>query len=307
MKITLSTLELFKHINSDEVIELTDEQRSKLQEKLLEILLDVDSVCEKYSLKSYLAFGNALGAVRHKGFIPWDDDADIYMLRSDYEKFIRVFPLEMGDKYWLHTPEYTKDHLLLLGKVRLKNTSLKTYEDFNNPECGAFIDIFVIENVPDNVVLRSLHGTVSMGLAFVASCRKFFCLRKYLRRIVKDNPDLQFAYAIKVAIGCITAVLPMETWLHINTAWNSICKNENSKYLTIPTGRKHYFGEMMPRKDILPGYRTDYEGTKLYVFQHIEKYLNKVYGSDYMTPPPKDRIEKHAFLKPFYLDSNNRI
>ena len=82
-----------------------------------------------------------------------------------------------------------------------------------------------------------------------------------------------------------------------------MCKNESSKYLTIPAGRKHYFGEMMERKDILPGYRTEYEGKSLYVFQNVDKYLRKVYGSDYMTPPPADKIEKHAFLKPLIINA----
>ena len=74
----------------------------KLQGIQLGILKDFIDVCKKYDLKYFLIFGTAIGAARHKGFIPWDDDIDIGMLRSDYDKFIDIMDKEMGEKYNLH-------------------------------------------------------------------------------------------------------------------------------------------------------------------------------------------------------------
>ena len=77
----------------------------KLHDLQLEMLQDLEKICDKYNLKYFAVFGTALGAVRHNGFIPWDDDMDVGMLRKDYEIFIRVVEKEMGDKYQIMTPE----------------------------------------------------------------------------------------------------------------------------------------------------------------------------------------------------------
>ena len=171
---SLSTLEVFKHIQPEGAVVLTDEQLLDLQKTLNGILRDIVSVCAKHHLRYFLGGGSALGAIRHHGFIPWDDDIDINMPREDHDRFVQVFRQEFGTKYWVHTPEETAGYGLLLSRVLLKGTSVRTREDFHNPECGAFIDIFVIENTYDNAFLRNIHGFGCMAFGFAQSCRKFF-------------------------------------------------------------------------------------------------------------------------------------
>ena len=84
---------------SDGFYELSDDERYKLKQCLMEIYQDITFICKKYNLTFMLGGGSALGAVRHKGFIPWDDDLDLMMSREDYNKLIKVFPKEVGDKY----------------------------------------------------------------------------------------------------------------------------------------------------------------------------------------------------------------
>ena len=163
---SLSTLEVFKHIQPEGAVVLTDEQLLDLQKTLNGILRDIVSVCAKHHLQYFLGGGSALGAIRHHGFIPWDDDIDINMPREDHDRFVQVFRQEFGTKYWVHTPEETAGYGLLLSRVLLKGTSVRTREDFHNPECGAFIDIFVIENTERKLfsghffrLLRLTHGS----------------------------------------------------------------------------------------------------------------------------------------------------
>ena len=96
----------------------------KLHTLQLEMLSDLQKICEKYNLEYFAVFGTALGAVRHKGFIPWDDDIDVGMLRKDYDIFIQVAEKEMGDKYQIMTPEIEKKYGTFPGK------SLNTLEAY---------------------------------------------------------------------------------------------------------------------------------------------------------------------------------
>ena len=94
---------------------------NKLHELQLEMLQDLQTICEKYNLQYFAVFGTALGAVRHKGFIPWDDDIDVGMLRKDYEVFIQVVEKEIGDKYQIMTPEVDK---MLCYKISTKRNKV---------------------------------------------------------------------------------------------------------------------------------------------------------------------------------------
>ena len=127
----------------------------RLQEKILEIAVYVDKFCEENEIEYCLMGGSALGAIRHGGFIPWDDDLDIFMTPDNYEKFVRLFE-EKGDKdsYFLE-PFGHFDNMITLGKVRAKNTtyieeSLLDYKISHN----VYLDIFILHNCPKNLFQR---------------------------------------------------------------------------------------------------------------------------------------------------------
>ena len=181
------TFDEFKKIkNNNNLIHLDDDQLKDLQRQLLCILDDFDSVCKKEGIKYSLGGGTALGAIRHHGFIPWDDDVDVNMCREDYEKFCRCFEHELSDRYWLHTPEGRPDLGLGFCKLRRKNSVFKTKEDFNNTQAGVNIDIFIVENTYNNTILRNLHGFLSLLSGFLFSCRNFY---EYRDLYLSLNPD----------------------------------------------------------------------------------------------------------------------
>ena len=121
---------------------LVTENRKKLWAILLDLLLKFDEVCKKHKLKYSLAFGSILGAVRHNGFIPWDDDIDVCMPRDDYEKLIKLSG-EFTNPYFLQTPYSDKFSAYSWAKLRNSNTTMASkHFAFNNMDHGVLIDIF---------------------------------------------------------------------------------------------------------------------------------------------------------------------
>lgn len=119
----------------------------------LDLLLEFDRVCKKYNLKYILDFGTLLGAIRHRGFIPWDDDVDVSMLRDDYDRLLEIGPSEFSYPYFLQSRETDKDYDLAVAKLRRSDTSMIDVESLKHRPVynqGIFIDIFVWDNCPTN-------------------------------------------------------------------------------------------------------------------------------------------------------------
>ena len=301
----LSTVSTFKRINAEQsgLHELTSEELHALQKVLFEMLVDIDGFCRINSISYTLGGGSLLGAVRHGGFIPWDDDVDINFPRDDYEKFRRLFPQQMGDKYWLHTPEDTHNYGLCIARVRKKGTTFRGREDIFNEECGVFVDIFIVENISDNKLIYNLHGFLSLAAGFFLSCRMFNQYRELYKKLSVDSSTRR-TFVLKLAIGKVLSIFPVDFWTHLWNNINRLHKDNKSKYVTIPVGVKHFFGETYFRaktctmKDI----PFTFEG-KTVLFKCMvdtDYYLTKRYG-DYMTPPEDADKEKHIVLE---LDLN---
>ena len=297
----LSTVDAFKHINSDKCITLNSDQLRALQDTLIEIVDDFVRICDAHQLRYSLGGGSALGAVRHGGMIPWDDDIDINMPRRDYERFIQLFSQEYSNRYWIHTPSSTSNYGLLLARIRKKGTSVKTKEDFFNDECGAFIDIFIVDNVPNHRPLRALHGFGSLAFGLILSCRKFYRDRRYLLALTEHDPQLQRVFRTKIALGFFTSFLSIDTWTPLADRWNGLCKNESSRYVSIPAGRRHYFGELYDREAVCTYTQYPFHGRMLNCAADSAAYLTQLYGSDYMTPPADHAKERHVVFSPFIL------
>ena len=301
MGMNLSTVDVFKHIDSEQCLTLSDDQLSALQDVMRGILFDIVDVCEAHGLRYSMGGGSALGAVRHQDMIPWDDDIDLNMPRRDYERFVEIFAKEHGDRYWVHTPAKTDNYGLLLARVRRKGTYVKTREDFWTDECGAFVDIFIVENVPDAAWLRKLHGLGCMAFGLALSCRKFFRDRKPLMELAKGNKELERVFRVKIALGFVTALLSINAWTRLADKWNGMCRNEQSRYVSIPVGRKHYFKETYRREEICSYQMLPFHGRRVSCVADTKTYMTRLYGADYMTPPKDADKEKHVFLTPFDL------
>ena len=132
-----------------------------LQKVELMILKDFIKICDENNLNYFLYGGTLLGAIRHKGFIPWDDDLDVIMFRKDYEKFLKIMENnEINDKYEILDIRYNEDYFFNFGKMILNNTKLHSVDysqiKFNK---GIFIDIFILDNLPKNKIKQYFFRT----------------------------------------------------------------------------------------------------------------------------------------------------
>lgn len=247
----LQTTDLFKKLSlsNKNLISLNEEQLKKLQETILLIADDIIGICEENNINYHLTGGSALGAIRHNGFIPWDDDMDIDVARKDYDKLINLIKKQYGDKYYIHNPRNSDGFNIPATQIRNKTSIVRGCIDANNTQCGAYIDIAIIENTFDNPILRKIHGLGSLMFGFIVSCRKFYQDREYLLKIVKDNKEARKIFKTKINIGRLFSFLTLRRWTIIYDCWNRLCKNENTKLVTVPTGRKHFFGELYNRED----------------------------------------------------------
>ena len=122
----------------------------------LEVMKEIHKVCVKRNIKYYMIAGSVLGAVRHGGFIPWDDDIDIAMMREDYERFKAIFPDEFNtDKYFLQHYDSDIDFKPALMRLCIKNTIRDFESEMHWHDCkNMFLDIFPLDNAPDENALR---------------------------------------------------------------------------------------------------------------------------------------------------------
>lgn len=137
-----------------------------LRKAQLMITDEIVRICDKYNINYFLDAGSMLGAVRHNGFIPWDDDMDIGMLQVDYEKFIKAAPSELDEMYYLDNYKTNNECGLVFSKIRLKDTIYienKANPTANNNE--VFVDIFPYYYISDNEFCRKVEGNIMAILA----------------------------------------------------------------------------------------------------------------------------------------------
>ena len=286
--------------SNKKLYELTDRDIADIQNVLLSVEDDIAKFCEKYHLTYFLSGGSALGAIRHKGYIPWDEDLDMVMPRKDYDFFAKNFEKEYGAKYFVQEIHKSPKYDLNFMKVRLKGTVFEEVFDPETDKAGLFVDIFPIENTYDSALKKRVHGIVSEGLLLICSCVRMRSKYKRVMHYYGDDAGLAKAVKLKNFLGMFFSFLPLRKWLLITDHWMSRCKDENSKQMTIPTGRGHFWGELYQREIIFPAQKIQFEDREYMTFHKVKEYLRILYG-DYMQIPPEDKRERHSVVK-FQLD-----
>lgn len=282
---------------SDKVRILTEQELRKLQMTELDMLKDFVKVCDKYELNYCLSGGSALGAIRHGGFIPWDDDVDVNMPRKDYNKLRKIYRNKYADKYTVCAPEITKGHGMTLVQIKKNGTLYRSFNEIAKTDAGIGIDIFVVENTPNNTILRKIHGGLCLVFGYMVTCRKNYNDYPVIKEYIGDNKALLKAVKKKVRIGKLISFMPLDKVTMMAYKVYSLCKNDDSNYVTIPSGRKHYFGEMSNREGLCNTKKMKFEDLEVNIPFGIEEYMNRLYGSNYMELPPEEKREKHPIME----------
>ena len=286
-------------LKSNCLMEVDQDMRNHLQDVLVEMMQDIHNVCIKRKIGYALVGGSCLGAVRHQGFIPWDDDIDISMLREDWEKFRSCFDEELGEKYVMEAPQYgNKDCKTTWAKVYKKKTVVQEIMDVDTPyEQGIFIDIFFYENVSNNKIIRKIDACLSDFLKGVATSMVFY---KYPNELMKQyygaTPQTKRYYNMRRFLGFLFSWMSHKRFCDCYDKFVSRHKTP-SEYITAPTGRKNYMGEILQRKWWIPQKQVKFENTEFLVPADSHNYLLTLFGKNYMQLPPVEKREKHFIVK----------
>ena len=290
--------------------ELTSEDIKKLHAALLEMFLDVKKVCDKYGLQIQMSGGSLIGTVRHQGFIPWDDDLDLMMPRNDYDKLISVFDKELSKKYDLSVPRSANPSLGLFMKIFMKGTKMVNPRSFDTERLnGIFIDIFPIEQVPDNKLLREVKFKYLDLLRICVLSTNIVLRRKsgndfMMKKIVNHNIKHWLRENARYVLGLLMMIFGRNNL--INYYDRVASSSSGLKYCSIPTGRKWSKGECHPTEVFFPSKKAIFEGEEVLIPNREDKYLSRLHGN-YMQIPPPEKRERHYYVELDFGDKFENI
>lgn len=264
----------------------------KVQKLNIMIYKDFAAACKKHGIKFFAISGTAIGALRHKGFIPWDDDIDIVLLRDEYEKFISIFDEELSDKYYLMGPEFEHGYYNLKPHMVLKDTVFVTdmaWAAGYRP--GFFLDLFIYDNIPtDEKELRSYARACKLyTVLWFAYHAKFWKLLDTQRTIAGKAK-----YLLSTLIGAVLHCIPGEE----ERLWNGYYRlsqkyrDKTLRYSMLSDIGMTYMyvddDEMYPLVDM------PFEDTTVPMVREYKTQVSRHMGEDYMALPPEDKRTNHC-------------
>ncbi|WP_294633407.1 LicD family protein [uncultured Bacteroides sp.] len=258
--------------------EIGIEELKKLQ---LDILINVRDFCDAKGIMYYLAYGTLLGAVRHKGYIPWDDDIDIMMPREDYNRFLKEFNGYYKDLEVL-APELDLNYYAPYANVVDKRTLL-VEQSLNHKDIGVKIDIFPIENIPDDEVKYQRICKESESLNRMRSskvaCLSFYKGSEWLKLAIK-----KFLYSLKSFSKIQKRIIDLAKKSNFGDDRFVDC----IVFITIKNRK-------FPRTCIQGFELMDFENQKFKIPKDYDKCLKALFGNYMQLPPVEKRVMRHNF------------
>ncbi len=262
---------------------------NELQKKQLDLFKAFAKVCEKHHLQYFLVGGSALGAIRHKGFIPWDDDIDVGMPRKDYDQFMLLQEEFEGTPYFIQNFKTDPCYVYNYGKLRDSSTTfIENLYKYHRINHGIWLDIFPIDGFSKKVKPREKFKNKILYIWLQVYCSYMGALRRKVRKQTwfKDimlNIAAGIFYILDIAhyrnkkVERIVRKIPLEE--------------------SVMAG--NYFGFNMKREAMDSSIykefiKVPFEDTEAYVLKDYDTYLRNLYG-DYMTPPPENKQEGHHY------------
>lgn len=238
---------------------------------MVDILIEIDRICKDNHIDYWISFGTLLGAVRHKGFIPWDDDIDIVMPRKDYNKFTKIAESKLNKKYLFQNKNTNKNHIVYGTKIRHKKS---VYVEFGNEERqpngynGIFVDIFPLDRVNKKhlktiVFLKNLYHISPFKQKYKSNASRIF------------NYSLIFLYPFREVFKIIA---------------EKLFSDDGEIYIC---GMEVKFAFWHKYKLVYPIKKIEFEEVFFNCPQHEKIILEKFYG-DFMTLPPLHQRQIHA-------------
>ena len=244
------------------------------------ILLDVHEFCVKNNIKYSIAYGTLIGAVRHKGYIPWDDDIDIMMLRDDYERFVKTYV----SKYNVYTHCICDKFTFAFAKVSDESTRLIENIKFKQP-LGVNIDIFPFDNIPDDISKRLNHFNQIKKLRHIL----------YIKQIKLSSSVKMSEKVFVVLKKVLFYIIPQKKIIKIIDTLAQKYRNEQTVCVA---NIVHGYGlKEVQRKDMFDDFDDlDFEGLKFKAICDFSTNLTNVYGDFMELPPLEKQVTHHNFI-----------
>lgn len=246
----------------------------KLQLTELEILNEIHRICIENNLTYFLVGGTLLGAVRHKGFIPWDDDLDVAMPRNDYNKFLKICENGLNQNYYLHCINTDKEYWLPFAKVRKKNTLFDeaNISHIDVPK-GIYVDVFPLDDEfkEDSFEKRFRTKIIKLLNGIILHKKRFYInKRKTLKNRIRSLIALFFApFNIKEI-----QLFQIRLMSKNNNKGGNYYANYGSNYNSVK--------QTMPKNIYEPARQIEFEGNSYFAPNNYEYVLKRIYGDNYM-------------------------
>lgn len=253
----------------------------EIHSALLNILVEFDRICRKHQLRYSLAYGTLIGAVRHKGFIPWDDDIDVLMPRPDYEKFRELARNGELSEHFLISEDRGKKAFYPFIKVMDDRYRIETHTTREVP--FLFLDVFPLDGAPETekeikrkFARRKFYNAMEAGARWAVPERK-----RYLILRLVGLPFYLFGTLYGNAHAC-------------NKAWKNAIKDDYDRCDKCAVFVFCYSKAVMDKRMFSELTELEFEGKKFLAISAYDEFLKKVYGN-YMTPPPPSKRKSHTF------------
>lgn len=271
--------------------------KKRLKRIQLEILREIKRVCDKNNITYFLNYGTLLGAVRHKGMIPWDDDIDLGMRREDYERFSQIAPMELDDKFYYQSWDNDANYGMPFAKVRRKNTHLiEKASMYSGQNDGVFVDIFPFDHYPaakrarfmQKIALYAVHKMMLAKCGYVVWTDDKSIKQKAKKAVYK---------IIKLLSNCFTKERLILLYDKKATRYNG----RQTNYYILQGGDGQYEKWIVPHECLESFIELEFEKEQYPCPKEYDSFLKSFYG-DYMElPPVEERTSGHDIVE-FIID-----
>lgn len=273
---------------SKELHVLSDEERKQLQAHFRKMYVDLEKVCNAHNLTIMLACGSVLGAVRHGGFIPWDDDFDVFMPREDYNKLLYQYADELPSNYIIDGPNCKYGPTYQFAKLRDINTEYVFVGEEHSDFKGIKIDIFPLENIATSKYSTFFKHYISLILIGIsASVAQYESKSVLYRKLMSGCLQARFAYWLRQIIGWAFSFRTSKWWYSYFDSF--VQYRKKTGYMHDPSN--NYTWNPIPEDVFLPVKRVKFDDIEVNIPNNSEYLLIRDYGDWHYIPKPEERWE----------------